>query len=409
MRPIGPEPDQASENLVGAGRRITALVGREVKRTFSKEPQFSTGLSREKTLKADRQKVGNFIQVISIGGASVEHWNHPVARLQMLSLLRKNQKNLSLSERDRKGNKRYAKSVCLRHKGWGYTMAKKVKKKKFEGPPAALIQPIGNGYMPLFSALLWIATKGFNEKPDQPTDATWTDAYRQLVNAIASEKVKAMGWSGPVSEEIPAAYFASCAIVRFWDGYSEARASSGEMYLRGGFYANHAQWIDNSDELVVGVKTVWKQIVVRKSDVGREWPCFPVKCEDKIPEGSPTPTKAIKVRAGAVAPTSLLVQFDPGASTASILGLLDLQPAATKLLLVFQQAYVTDERVGKTLENCTCLSGKELAEELGLDEVAVRQAVSRLRSNVRKAYNAKYGSTPSEDSRLSGPTEVSAE
>jgi hypothetical protein len=86
-----------------------------VKRTFSKEPQFSTGLSREKTLKADRQKVGNFFEVISVGGAG-EHWNHPVARLQMLSLLRKNQKNLSLSESHRKGNNRYAdESTCLRN------------------------------------------------------------------------------------------------------------------------------------------------------------------------------------------------------------------------------------------------------------------------------------------------------
>jgi hypothetical protein len=68
-----------------------------VKRTFSKEPQFSTGLSREKTLKADRQKVGNLFEAISVGGAG-EHWNHPVARLQMLSVLQKNQRNLSLSE-----------------------------------------------------------------------------------------------------------------------------------------------------------------------------------------------------------------------------------------------------------------------------------------------------------------------
>jgi hypothetical protein len=84
------------------------LVGREVKQTFSKEPQFSTGLSREKTLKAGSQKFGNFIEVISIRGAVAEHWNHPVARLQMLSVLRKYQKNLSLSEGVRKGKKLYA-------------------------------------------------------------------------------------------------------------------------------------------------------------------------------------------------------------------------------------------------------------------------------------------------------------
>jgi hypothetical protein len=44
-----------------------------VKRTFSKQPQFSAGQSREKTLKGDSQKCGNFIEVIGICGAGAEH------------------------------------------------------------------------------------------------------------------------------------------------------------------------------------------------------------------------------------------------------------------------------------------------------------------------------------------------
>jgi hypothetical protein len=44
-----------------------------VKRTFSKEPQFSAGLPPQKTLKADGQEFGNFIQVIGICGAGAEH------------------------------------------------------------------------------------------------------------------------------------------------------------------------------------------------------------------------------------------------------------------------------------------------------------------------------------------------
>jgi hypothetical protein len=35
-----------------------------VKRTFSDEPQFSTGLSGKKTLKADRQEVGDFSNTV---------------------------------------------------------------------------------------------------------------------------------------------------------------------------------------------------------------------------------------------------------------------------------------------------------------------------------------------------------
>src|SRR3982074_236161 len=100
------------------------------------------------------------------------------------------------------------------------------------------------------------------KKRKKPINKTWTKAYQQLVNAIASEKVKAMGRQGADNKIIPPALFASCQIVRFWDGYNQNRAQSGEMYLRGGFYANPAQWIDNSDQLVVGEKIIWDRIVV---------------------------------------------------------------------------------------------------------------------------------------------------
>ena len=69
---------------------------------------------------------------------------------------------------------------------------------------------------------------------------------------------KVIGRRESIPEVIPGAYFAACPIVILWNGYSERLATSGEMYLRGGFYANPLRWIDNSDELVVGTKTVWK-------------------------------------------------------------------------------------------------------------------------------------------------------
>ena len=273
-------------------------------------------------------------------------------------------------------------------------MAKMVKKKKKKiyGPPPALIKPVGNGYMPFFSALLWIATQGFQVKLKKQYDKkAWTGAYQQLVNAVASEKVKAMGRRGSDSEIIPAALFASCQIVRLWDGYNQIRAESGEMYLRGGFYANHAQWIDNSDELVVGVKPVWKQIVVRKSDVGREWPYHLVKSADRSRSDDRPAPKATKGRAHASVPFSLQVGIDPSGSKAVILNLMDLKPAATKLLFVFHRAYARDEAAGKTLENYTWLSVNDLVEELDRDEVAIRKALSRLRREVDDAYAAKFG------------------
>jgi hypothetical protein len=47
-------------NLGRTGRGITALVGREVKRTFSEFSRISTGLSRFKAAQADGQEFGDF-------------------------------------------------------------------------------------------------------------------------------------------------------------------------------------------------------------------------------------------------------------------------------------------------------------------------------------------------------------
>jgi len=53
------------ENLGGAGRHTTALVGREVKRTFSEFGGFSTGLPGFQTHEAGRQDFADFGQAVS--------------------------------------------------------------------------------------------------------------------------------------------------------------------------------------------------------------------------------------------------------------------------------------------------------------------------------------------------------
>jgi hypothetical protein len=50
-------------SLGGAGRHTTALVGREVKRTFSEFGRFSTGLPGFKAAEASCQNAGNFDQM----------------------------------------------------------------------------------------------------------------------------------------------------------------------------------------------------------------------------------------------------------------------------------------------------------------------------------------------------------
>ncbi|MDB5550201.1 MAG: hypothetical protein JWL86_185, partial [Rhizobium sp.] len=50
--------------------RITALVGRQVKRTFSESSRFSTGLPGPQTHEAKGQYLGNFQEAVRCVGCS---------------------------------------------------------------------------------------------------------------------------------------------------------------------------------------------------------------------------------------------------------------------------------------------------------------------------------------------------
>lgn len=71
-------------------------------------------------------------------------------------------------------------------------------------PP--LVVPHGDGDMPLYCAAQWIATAA-GAKPIDPNDeSAWAPAFRQLLEAIVSGKIKVTG-----TDENRGARYSSCA------------------------------------------------------------------------------------------------------------------------------------------------------------------------------------------------------
>lgn len=94
------------------------------------------------------------------------------------------------------------------------------------------IDPLGPGYMPLFCAAQWIATKGWTQSVD-PTDvAVWQSVYRTLLDSVASEQVKVIGLKDGRREPVAGFHFAGCRIAYPYAEASLELIMSEVMYLQ---------------------------------------------------------------------------------------------------------------------------------------------------------------------------------
>jgi hypothetical protein len=149
------------------------------------------------------------------------------------------------------------------------------KRKRLQLPE--LMKPDGGGYMPLYCAAQWIATRGGTLEINPLDEGLWREAFKDLLGRIASEDVKVVGVRWPrgrdgVPEHIGGIHFASCSVhYPFSDLrrliYSEELCLFSRPYLddehwRGGF--------DDSLEDRRGVR--WRRLMVLKADVARCWP-----------------------------------------------------------------------------------------------------------------------------------------
>src|SRR5262245_45084066 len=81
---------------------------------------------------------------------------------------------------------------------------------KFQQLP--VVKPDGAGYMPLYCAAHWIVTHGGALQINPFDEALWREAYKVLLDRIASEDVKVLGVRHGASETISGKHFASCSV-----------------------------------------------------------------------------------------------------------------------------------------------------------------------------------------------------
>jgi len=140
-------------------------------------------------------------------------------------------------------------------------------------PPTA---PEGPGYMPLFCAAHWIATRGHTIAAAELEAGDWENAYGALLAALSSERVKAVGMREGRSDPIPGFNFAACRIDYMWmgnlDGGDDLHLGD-EVYLRTCPYIDDEHWRGGFDDALTSRRgDLWSRILVLKSDVAAMWP-----------------------------------------------------------------------------------------------------------------------------------------
>jgi len=136
-----------------------------------------------------------------------------------------------------------------------------------------LVKPDGVGYMPLYCAAQWIVTRGGTREIDPLDEVLWREAFKELLDRIASEDVKVVGVRNGVTENISGIHFASCLVAY---PFSDTRLDlilSEELCLFSRPYLDDEHWrggFDDSLEDRRGVR--WRRLMVLKADVARYWP-----------------------------------------------------------------------------------------------------------------------------------------
>jgi len=139
-----------------------------------------------------------------------------------------------------------------------------------------LLPPNGHGYMPLFCAAQWIATKGGRHDFDPSDVEIWRHAFGERLSSIASEAVRVVGVSQSQNQPVPAYLFAG---VRVGYPYAESDIDlilNDELVLRSYPYLDEDNWFKGFDDALADRRGErWSRLMVEKSDVRTAWPFVP--------------------------------------------------------------------------------------------------------------------------------------
>jgi hypothetical protein len=136
-----------------------------------------------------------------------------------------------------------------------------------------LVKPDGAGYMPLYCAAQWIVTHGGAREINRLDEVLWREAYKALLDRIASEEVKVLGVRDGATETVSGIHFASCSVDY---PFSDPRLDlilSEELCLFSRPYLDDEHWRRGfGDSLEDRHGARWRRLMVLKADVAHYWP-----------------------------------------------------------------------------------------------------------------------------------------
>lgn len=138
-------------------------------------------------------------------------------------------------------------------------------------PP--LLSSHTDGYMPLYCAAKWIATKGATSDFDHDELAAWQPVYTELLASIVSEKIRVVGNRDNAQEVVAGHHFVGCAIQYPHHTVDFDLAIGNDLWLLQSYaYEDENDWRDGfSDALVDRQGKGWSRLMVRKSEVAELW------------------------------------------------------------------------------------------------------------------------------------------
>ena len=134
--------------------------------------------------------------------------------------------------------------------------------------------PHGAGYMTLFHAALWIATKGgaVNFDPEESQEI-WRDAYADLLAHIASGDVIATGVARGAREPIDGYLFADSHIDYPYSDGNPDLIFGRELFLCSYPWIDEEHWRGGFDDSLQDSKGIrWARLMVPKSQIAAIWP-----------------------------------------------------------------------------------------------------------------------------------------
>jgi hypothetical protein len=146
-------------------------------------------------------------------------------------------------------------------------------------PP--LVPPEGDGYMPLYCAAQWIASKGGVVTFNPEDEANWRPAFAALLDAIASDRVRVVGTRDGAREQVPGFHFASRTIDYPFSSSHLEMLVGEHLYLRSCPYLDEEHWRAGFNDVLANRReTRWNLLMVAKDDVRERWP-FELSCLER--------------------------------------------------------------------------------------------------------------------------------